>query len=343
MGELGKSLGSEIQYTDTMRILSLDGGGYLGLATAAFIAEIERHFGVACHKCFDMFCGTSTGAIIALALASGMSGKEIVALYQGFGSKVFRNSLPGSRSLRMIRSIFVSRYSNRPLKTALSDAFGEMTLGDIKAKGKLVLITAFSVTTGTPRVFKTDHSADLTRDDHYLVRDIALASAAAPIYLPVVKLRAPVNGSEEWYCDGGVFANHPALLGYAEAVSHLDVDPKDVHILSLSTPRADLSERASTRSMTQQYLLSRGLISWGTKLAGVMIDSTSMIAHETLRRLISWQAESNAHYVRIMLDKPRGVDMDVATRKATETLMQIGSEKAYSTEIRNQISPFLRP
>jgi patatin-like phospholipase/acyl hydrolase len=325
-----------------MRILSLDGGGYLGLATAAFIAETERHFEVACHESFDMFCGTSTGAIIALALASGMSGKEIIALYQDFGAKVFRNSYPGSRLLRTVRSIFISRYSNQPLKDALRDSFGDMTLGDIKAKGKFVLITAFSVTTGKPRIFKTDHSADLTRDDGYFVRDIALASAAAPVYLPVVQLRAPVNGSEEWYCDGGVFANHPALLGYAEALSHLAIASEDVHILSLSTPRADLSERASARSMLQQYLLSRGLISWGTKLAGVMIDSTSMIAHETLRRLISWQAESDAKYVRIMLDKPRGVDIDVATRKATETLMQIGSEKAYSTEVRNQIAPFFR-
>lgn len=325
-----------------MRIISLDGGGYLGLATAAFVAEMERHFGVKCHDCFDMFCGTSTGAIIALALASGMSGAEIVALYQSFGVEVFRNPFPGSRALRAVRSLFVSRYSNQPLKAALKDAFGDTTLGDLKSKGKLILVTAFSVTTGKPRVFKTDHSADLTRDDGYLVRDIALASAAAPIYLPVVRLRAPANGSEEWYCDGGVFANHPALLGYAEAVSHLAVSPEDVRVLSLSTPRADLAERSSARSLLQQYLLSRGVISWGTKLAGVMIDSTSMIAHETLRRLVSWRPESQGHYVRITLDKPRGVDMDVATSKATDTLMQVGSEKAYSTEVRNLIAPFFR-
>lgn len=326
----------------TMRILSLDGGGYLGLATAAFVAETERHFGVRCHDCFDMFCGTSTGAIIALALASGMTGCEVVALYQGFGAKVFRNSIPGARALRTVRGFFISRYSNRALKIALEEAFGDMTLGDIRSKGKSVLITAFSVSTGKPRVFKTDHSSDLTRDDGYLVRDVALASAAAPVYLPLVPLQAPVNGSEELYCDGGVFANHPALLGYAEAISHLAIESEDVNILSLSTPRADLSERASARSVVQQYLLSRGLVSWGTKLAGVMIDSTSMIAHETLRRLVSWRPEAHSRYVRIMLDKPRGVDMDVATRKATDTLMQVGSEKAYSTEIRNQVAPFFR-
>jgi patatin-like phospholipase/acyl hydrolase len=83
-----------------VRILSLDGGGYLGLAGAAFLAELERHFGVSCHDSFDLFCGTSTGAIIALALASGKSAREVVDLYKGFGPRVFRNPFPGSRRLR---------------------------------------------------------------------------------------------------------------------------------------------------------------------------------------------------------------------------------------------------
>ncbi len=75
-----------------MRILSLDGGGYLGLATAAFLKEAERHFRISCHERFDLFCGTSTGAIIALALASGMTAEAIEVLYKDFGPKVFRNS-----------------------------------------------------------------------------------------------------------------------------------------------------------------------------------------------------------------------------------------------------------
>jgi uncharacterized protein len=323
-----------------MRILSLDGGGYLGLATASFIEETERHFGVAYHEQFDMFCGTSTGAIIALALASGMSGKQIRDLYQDFGSRVFHNPFPGVRFLRAIRGIFVSRYSNKALRRTLADAFGETTIGDLRTRGKSVLITAFCITKGKPRVFKTDHSLDLTTDDKYLIRDVALASAAAPVYLPIAKLRSPLNGSEEWYCDGGVFANHPALLGYAEAISHLGIAGEDIRILSLSTPRADLSERASSRKAIQRFLLSRGLISWGTKLAGVMIDSTSIICHEALRRLVCWQDTPNEPYVRIMLEKPQGLELDIATKRATETLRQLGAEQACNTEIRRRIRPF---
>lgn len=76
-----------------MRILSIDGGGYLGLASACFLAELERHFGATCHDSFDMFCGTSTGAIIALALAHGLKATEICDLYRSFGPEVFYNPI----------------------------------------------------------------------------------------------------------------------------------------------------------------------------------------------------------------------------------------------------------
>ncbi|MBZ5673930.1 MAG: patatin-like phospholipase family protein [Acidobacteriia bacterium] len=55
-----------------MRILSIDGGGYLGLTAAAYLEELEHHFNARCSDQFDLFCGTSTGAIIALGLAAGL-------------------------------------------------------------------------------------------------------------------------------------------------------------------------------------------------------------------------------------------------------------------------------
>jgi patatin-like phospholipase/acyl hydrolase len=329
-----------------MRILSIDGGGYLGLATATFIEEIERHFGTSCHERFDLFCGTSTGAIIALALASGMKGAEVTKLYREFGEGVFRNPFPGSRPLRFVRGLLVSRYSNRRLKTALTKAFGDLTLGDIKARNKQVLVTSFCVTSGPPRIFKTDHSFDLTGHDRYLVRDVALASSAAPVYLPLITISTPGTGVDERYCDGGLFANHPALLGYAEAVSHLGRDSAQIQILSLSTPRSNQAERASAGNPISRFLLSRGVLPWAPKLINVMIDSTSNIADETLRRLMNWDAEmagkSPLRYVRIRLEKPPGTDLDVATPWATEALQQVGLEKGRQTQIRNQVALFFR-
>jgi hypothetical protein len=323
-----------------MRILSLDGGGYLGLATAAFLKEAERHFRTTCHERFDLFCGTSTGAIIALALASGMTAGAVEDLYRDFGPKVFCNAFPCARALRVLRGFLMSRYSNRALKKALQDTFGALTLGDLRSREKFVLIPAFSITNGTPRIFKTNHAPHLTRDDGYLVCDVALASSAAPVYLPIVQLRSPTNGYEERYCDGGVFANYPALIAYAEAIYHLHVQPCEIQILSVSTPRAKLAEHESPVGLLQRFLLSRGVLGWGTKVGSMFIDATSGIADQTLRRLVVPSHGSGVLYQRIVLHRPPSVAMDIATPQATEILQRIGAERATAEETRQQLQPF---
>src|SRR6187399_332960 len=103
-----------------MRILSIDGGGYLGLASAALLAEFERHFGASCHDSFDLFCGTSTGAIIALALAANMPAADVVALYERIGPLVFSTRSPILRTARKYTiGWFRSQYQNQSLGQAL--------------------------------------------------------------------------------------------------------------------------------------------------------------------------------------------------------------------------------
>ena len=177
-----------------------------------------------------------------------LGAKQIRELYEDFGPKVFWNPIPGTRYLRAVRGLAMARYSNRALKTSLEEVFKAKTLGDIRKSGKYVIVPAFCVSSGTPRIFKTNHAQDLTRDDGYLVSDVALASSAAPLFLPIVRLKSPTHGGIEEYCDGGVFANHPALVGYTEAVFHLKAAPADIRLLSLSTPRGELAEHASARS-----------------------------------------------------------------------------------------------
>ena len=60
------------------RILSIDGGGIKGLLPASYLAAIERDFldGGRIADRFDMVAGTSTGGIIALGLAKGMTGVD---------------------------------------------------------------------------------------------------------------------------------------------------------------------------------------------------------------------------------------------------------------------------
>ena len=61
-----------------IRLLSLDGGGIRGLLLTRMLLSIEKVLGpgVKTTDCFDWIAGTSTGGILALALASGKSVRE---------------------------------------------------------------------------------------------------------------------------------------------------------------------------------------------------------------------------------------------------------------------------
>lgn len=307
------------------RVLSLDGGGYLGLATAAFIDGIEQHLGVPLHERFDLFCGTSTGALIALALANGSTGRDVVALYERLGPAVFGRRRIGGPYLR-------AKYDAGPLRAALQEQFGTRTLGDIHSAGKAALVTAFNVTAGQPRVFKTDHTPELTRDGSLSLVDIAMASAAAPTFFAVSRITNPREGITESFCDGGVAANHPGLLGYAEAVSTLGARPDQLRLLSITTPRTSLAEGpASSRS------LDRGYAGWVSALPAIFIDANATLAHQVLRRIVDSYPPPGPVYIRIHMSNDERLPMDCASTNATATLKHIGFSQAADGHVRADV------
>jgi patatin-like phospholipase/acyl hydrolase len=55
------------------KVLTIDGGGIRGVFSAAVIEQMEKVIGKKAGEYFDCLYGTSTGAILAAALANGMS------------------------------------------------------------------------------------------------------------------------------------------------------------------------------------------------------------------------------------------------------------------------------
>jgi uncharacterized protein len=81
------------------RMLALDGGGVRGILTLQYLARLEatlrRRHGrptLVLSDYFDLIGGTSTGAIIAGALALGMPVDKIQALYRKLATLIFRRS-----------------------------------------------------------------------------------------------------------------------------------------------------------------------------------------------------------------------------------------------------------
>jgi predicted acylesterase/phospholipase RssA len=124
------------------RILALDGGGLRGILTLGILEAVERtlrerHDNDAgfrlCHY-FDLIAGTSTGAIIAAALAIGMSVADITDKYRSLGSRVFKRSLLRQGLLR-------ARYNEAQLIDELKGVYGaDTTLGGNRILTGLLLV-----------------------------------------------------------------------------------------------------------------------------------------------------------------------------------------------------------
>ncbi|CAG8745873.1 25365_t:CDS:1 [Dentiscutata erythropus] len=111
-----------MEETDTKFILSIDGGGIRGLVPAKILTEIEKRVteelkkenpnaDMRCADFFDILAGTSTGSILALALAvpendrPKYSGSFMVDFFQKHGNDVFPNYSPFGHVDNLLKNI----------------------------------------------------------------------------------------------------------------------------------------------------------------------------------------------------------------------------------------------
>jgi uncharacterized protein len=190
------------------RILALDGGGIRGTITLGFLERIEkilreRHEQPDLKLCdyFDLIGGTSTGAIIAAALAIGMDVAEIKKLYLDLGGKIF-----GKHLWKRWQAYFDAK----PLEKALEQTFGEITLGDAALKTGLS-ITVKRADLGITLLFQNHPDSPYYQElKKYPLWHMIRASTAAPTYF--VPEKFSMLGEMAALVDGGVsMANNPAL------------------------------------------------------------------------------------------------------------------------------------
>lgn len=206
------------------QVLALDGGGAKGLFSAHVLAHLESDLGVSIRDTFDLITGTSTGGIIALALGAGLRPCEIADHYLELTEAVFPRSR--RRRWRLPARLMSPKYEQAPLRRALGSILGDRLLYD---SDKRLVIPAYDVQAGSVHIFKTPHHPRLRRDWMHPMVEVALATSAAPTYLPVAK----VGGHR--LIDGGVWANNPSVVGIAEAVSMLGVPLEAIRVLNVGT------------------------------------------------------------------------------------------------------------
>jgi len=205
---------------ERFRILSIDGGGIKGVLPAAFLASIEDVLGVPINKYFDLIAGTSTGGILAIGLGLGFSARELRDFYIEEGPKIFNSKLPGWRV-----GVFKPKHSSEPLKQALAERFTDKKIGDSKTR---LIIPTFNGSKAEIHIYKTRHHAKLDMDHRISALEVAMATTAAPVYLPSFKGSQGIT-----FVDGGLWANNPVGYAAVEAITLLGRKPNELRILSL--------------------------------------------------------------------------------------------------------------
>src|SRR5919106_6495314 len=85
----------------TRRILTIDGGGVRGVIPAVALVALEDALKGRIRDHFDFVAGTSTGALIAAAVAAGKPAERIVEMYVERAPRLFTR-VPVISTLRRI-------------------------------------------------------------------------------------------------------------------------------------------------------------------------------------------------------------------------------------------------
>lgn len=255
------------------RLLAIDGGGVRGIYAAHVLERIEAEFGIVFHRDFGLIAGTSTGSIIAAALAFEVPLSKVTSFYREHGPEIF-----SARSWSL-GGLLTSKYSTKPLRKALSKVFEDATLKDAKTR---LVIPATDIGNGTVHVFKSAYDPGFVRDPNVRVVDAIVASCSAPLFF------SPVKVGHYQLCDGGLWANNPALVAVTEAMTRLGIGRADIRLLSVGTGIG-----RDYYPVGAQHWLWGFVAGWGMK--------------KFISMLLNLQSTTASNVVKLLLDKNQTV------------------------------------
>jgi len=246
--------------TKPFRILSLDGGGVRAIISATILTRLASEFPDLMNE-IDMFTGVSAGAIVSVALASGLTPEQTSNIWRTAAPKIF---VEGYRhKFSTIDNCIGSAYDTSQLKEMLSQTLGNKTIGDLEKK---ILVPSFNLDpvflelSGSrrwgPEYF---HNFPNSIHKELPLIDAVLRTAAAPPYFPI----------HQGYVDGGTFANNPSLAAISTALNY-GVKYDDLVVLSISTgnnPKCITKQEQGTGDW--------GLVEWGPYVVDLLLDSNT--------------------------------------------------------------------
>ena len=174
-------------------VLSVSGGGALGIGPLQFMRRLEEDLGAKLGDVCEAFAGTSTGSIIVSGLCAGMTADALYKVYEENLPAIFK---PRRGTIPPILRPNYYRYDNTGLIKLLERFFPG---GMGKFQKPIFIPTTFMNGMSVEKVWD--------RSDRRVSRAFAiLSSCSAPTYFDTENL------GDNIFCDGGMWANDPIMV-----------------------------------------------------------------------------------------------------------------------------------
>ena len=287
----------------TQTALALDGGGVRGYATAVFLALLEeaiaeklpaKHRANFClGSVFSLLAGTSVGGLLATLLASPnasgapkYSAKQAAELFPQLCQEIFHRSTL-SAWLRPL-GLFRPRYRATALSRHGQELFGASRFAN--AARPLLVPTADMVARDLA-IFSThaataSHWHNAPHDKNPLLWEVAVATASAPMFFPL----ASVGRRQHCYADGGLMANCPALLAYAQLRRHT---PTTAPLRMISVGTGVFPPRQKS---APSLLKNAGAWGWADDVLNLLFSGSASLSREVLSQMMPAAAQGQPFF-----------------------------------------------
>lgn len=326
----------------TCRVLCLDGGGIKGLVLIQLLSALQEAAGRPILSLFDWIAGTSTGGILALALAMGKSVRYTQGLYFRMKDQVFLGHRP---------------YDEKPLEEILKKELGEETvMADIKGIRVIVTGVLADRSPADLHLFRNYSSGEemlqnrsggsfppTKPPNEQLVWRAGRASGAAPSYFRAFGR----------FIDGGLISNNPTLdvlteiFEYNTTLLALGRDQEVVQpsvVVSLGTGRPPVTPVEAIDCFKPESMWSTVQMAFGlSNIAKMLIDQATMADNSTVDRARAWCATSGIVYQRLSPQLSLDVQLDerqdeILVNALWETMVYIRDMKDKINRLANLLT-----
>jgi patatin-like phospholipase/acyl hydrolase len=294
-----------------VRVLSLSGGGYRGLFTAALIRALEARLGpdparpTPFGQRFDLIAGTSIGGILATALSCRATGAALQALLQRRGSSIF----PPMRLRGLRKLLGRAPYDPQRLRSAICELLPDAEQNLLGEHAPALLLTTVNWTTSKLQLLGSRPTLGQRDQLGLTLMDAMLATSAAPAHFPVHSFQ------HHRFVDGGLAANAPDL--HALQCAQQMYPGAEVHMLSIGTANP-------LHGRDPSAVPGRGLM-WAGPVIELVTSAQEMLAVQECA------ARMGTHrYLRLNMPpssaQQKQLDFDVADQTSTDLLLSLADD-----------------